>query len=501
MENQSSNTNQIKMVYSGTLSPQSLDYSYSGNYMAWVDISLDQINLAPMVTDEPSLVTERLFPRFARKPHSLAIDWVHDLLYWTDVGTRTINVVNVKKPFDFFVVVNTTNQEPHDIVINLLTNTLVWTSIGLKPKILRSFQDGSQQSVLYSKSRQVFCLTIDAFIKKYYFLDLHSTLYSIDFDGVDERIVLHSQNLLSDVNSMSVYFDDIFMSTNYLIYKVNKFGHFDRLIGERAEALVSSLTTISNNKSFIMKNTIHSKRKQLFNLKIVDPVLQPNLENKCQLTKCSHICLPSDPKTRFRCLCPPNTILVDSVCAEKHFENMVSESLFWEQDLKKLIEHSIAKSVTLRQLLNQSFEQQIDLKKLFDDSFKESLKVRELFNLTTRERIEMKRTFVESIKETLFWKQLLNITFNNKHVFENLLNQSFYSKNFTEIIEFLNQMIDSETAAQRQERNRSTVGAIIILVFVLIGIVTIIGLFVYIGSVGVVKSGPKGLYYWIRLFS
>ena len=480
--NNSLNINPIEMLYSGTVTPQSIDYSYLGNYMAWVDISLDQINMAPIDSDQPSLVTERLFPRFARKPNSLAIDWIHDLLYWTDLGTRTINVINVKKPFDFFVVVNATNQEPHDIVVNLLKNSLVWTNVGLKPKIWHSFQDGSKQSVLYSKSKHIFSLTIDTFIKRYYFLDLEFNLYSIDFDGRDERRIFHSRNILSHVNSITVYYDEIFISTNNVIYKFNKFGHFDRRLGERPEALITSFLANLNNESFIVENSIDSKRHQLFNVKIVDPILQPKLVNRCQLAKCSHVCLPSDPKTGFRCLCPPNTISVDNtVCTEKRFENLVFESLFWEKDLQTLIEHSIAKSITLRQLLHQSFGQQIDLKKLFEDSFNESMKMKELFNLTTKERNEMKRTFVQSINETLFWKRLLNITFNNKFIFEKLLNQSFYSKNFTEIIEFLNQMIDSESQTERQKQNKSRIGAIIVLVFVLIGIIIIIGLFIYIG--------------------
>ena len=475
-----SSDEKIRMVYSGTVRPQSIDYSLVGNYMAWTDITIDQINMAPINSDEPSLVMDRVYLRFPKKPNCLAIDWIHDLLYWTDMKTRTINVVNIKKPFDFYVVINNTNQEPNELVVNLLNNTLVWTHIGIKPRIMHSFQDGSNQSVLYSDSKQTFCLTIDIFIKRYYFLDLDFTLYSIDFEGKDERRIFRSQNLLNGINSMSVHYDSLFMSTNSLIYKINKFGHFNKRVGERAEALVSSLSFNSNNESFIVKDLINSQRHQLFNVKIIDPILQPKLESKCRFSKCSHICLPSDAVNVYRCVCPPNTILVEnSICSEKHFENFVIESMFWEKDLQKLIEHSVTKSKALRKLLNQSYERQVDLKQLFEDNLQESTKMRQIFNLTTKHNFDIKKTFIQTINETLFWKQILNSTFNKKNEFEKLLNQSYYSKNFTELLELLKNLANDEELPS--SANGLRIGELVILGFILLAIVTIIVLLIYLG--------------------
>ena len=351
---------------------------------------------------------------------------------------------------------------------------------GLKPRIMRSFEDGSNVTTLYSSKKQTFCLTIDMFIKRYYFLDLDFTLYSIDFEGRDERKIFWSQNLLSGVNSMSVHYDDIFISTNSLIYKINKFGHFDKRIGERAVALVSSLTSNPNNESFLMKDLTQSHRQQIFNVKVIDPKLQPKLENRCQFAKCSHLCLPSDSVQIFRCVCPSDLILVEnSVCSEPNFETLVIESLSWEKDLKKLIDHSISKSIALRKLLNQSNEQQIDLKTLFAQNLRESSKLREIFNLTAKQSYEMKRTFIQTINETLFWKRLLNTTFNNKNNFEKFLNYSYYSKNFTEILQFLDQLLTEEQVTEEGNDNR--IGEIIILTFIFISIVTIIILLLYIG--------------------
>ncbi|CAG2103840.1 unnamed protein product, partial [Medioppia subpectinata] len=197
------NESNVEMLYSGTLLPQSIDYSIAGNYMAWIDMTLNQINVAPIVAKTASLVSERTAIRFSKNPICVTIDWIHDLLYWIDLDTRTINVLNVLKPYDYYPVVNVTNQEPHDLVVNVMDNSLVWNHLGIKPRIVRSFQDGSNETTLYSNDKQIFCLSIDVFIKRYYFLDIHFTLYSIDFNGADERKIFSSGSLLNNINSLS----------------------------------------------------------------------------------------------------------------------------------------------------------------------------------------------------------------------------------------------------------------------------------------------------------
>jgi hypothetical protein len=489
-EEKTLSTKTIQMIYSGTVSPKSIDYSFSGNYMAWTDITSNQINIAPINDKNPSLVPERVILRYIKNPICLAIDWIHNLLYWTDLKTRTINVANVLKPNDYYVVINVTDQEPHDLLVNVLDNVLVWNHVGLKPRIMRSFQDGTNQSVLYKTSKQTFCLTIDVFLKRYYFVDIEDlSLNSIDFEGKDDRKIFSSRNLMNSINSMTIYYDEIFISTDNLIYKMNKFGHFDKHEGEKAEALVKSFG-FSENKALFSQNATDSNRKQIFSVKIIDPILQPELENKCLFAKCSHLCLPSDKNQVFRCICPVNTILLNStVCTERRFKALVMDSLSWESDLQNLINHSISKSVDLRKLLNQSFNEQIDLKKLFNNSFKETMELRKLFNFTSNQSIEMKKSLIDSLNETMFWKQVLNSTFNNRLELEKLLNQSIHSNDLTDVIKFINNLTKTSpkmdhfvhTSDQIMTETNSRTGEQFILTFILIGIFVIIIIFGFIG--------------------
>ena len=140
----------IKMLYSGTAYPKSIDYSFGGNYMAWTDTTAKTINIAPVNYRKPSSVMERISLSNSGNPFILSIDWIHDLIYWTDFETRAINVVHIYRSYDYYTVINSTFQMLSDFKVNVVDSCLVWTHVGSKPRIMRSFQDGTNQSILYS---------------------------------------------------------------------------------------------------------------------------------------------------------------------------------------------------------------------------------------------------------------------------------------------------------------------------------------------------------------
>ena len=68
---------------------------------------------------------------------------------------------------------------------------------------------------------------------------------------------------------------------------------------------------------------------RLYDFKISDRILQPILENKCRNSNCSYMCLPSDESVDFRCVCPPNSILINySICVESGLANQESMPVF-----------------------------------------------------------------------------------------------------------------------------------------------------------------------------
>ena len=215
---------------------------------------------------------------------------IHDLIYWTDINT--INVLHIQRPNDYYTIINTT-RIPQELKVNPMGNCLVWTYNGVKPRILSSFQDGSNQTVIYSTNKQPFHLTIDIHLKRYFFIDSEANLNSVNYQGGDEQRHFQSENLFHDIKSAVIYGDNIFLLTDSLFYSINKFGH------NLTEHLISSKLS-SKNKLM---------DRQLSDFKLMDPILQPDVENKCRSAKCSHLCLPSDKTQVFRCLCPENRYL------------------------------------------------------------------------------------------------------------------------------------------------------------------------------------------------
>ena len=67
------------MVYSGKVSPKSIDYSFRGNYMSFTDDK--QLTISPIISTDPSVIKEVIIFKPLGNPSIISIDWIHDLVY------------------------------------------------------------------------------------------------------------------------------------------------------------------------------------------------------------------------------------------------------------------------------------------------------------------------------------------------------------------------------------------------------------------------------------
>lgn len=218
----------------------------------------------------------------------LAVDWIHDLVYWTDTGKNVIAVANVKRGTDRTVLIDTDLDEPRAIVVNVVESFLVWSDWGDKPKIERSAQDGSNRVSLV-KDNIIWPngLSIDYVTKNIYWLDAKLyTLNSVDYKGNDRQMILKSAQFIKHPFALDVFEDFVYWSDWELesIMRTSKFGSVNGTV----EHVVNGVFSVMD-------------------VRVLHPYMQPAASSRCQLAKCSHLCLPN--VSSFRCACPANHTL------------------------------------------------------------------------------------------------------------------------------------------------------------------------------------------------
>lgn len=80
--------NQYISLIKGLPNAIALDFHYEKDLLFWSDVSADVIKLSFINgTNMKDIIKWGL-----ESPGGLAVDWIHELLFWTDSGTRRVEV-------------------------------------------------------------------------------------------------------------------------------------------------------------------------------------------------------------------------------------------------------------------------------------------------------------------------------------------------------------------------------------------------------------------------
>ncbi len=297
------------------------DYSYRGNYIAFLNPMTNKINVRNFKMSDESGILEKngsIVINNNGKPICLAIDWVHDLIYWIDIKSSTINVVNIMKPESPLLLINLGEDKVTQLVINPMKTALIWVKNGDSPAVMQSFQDGSNQNVLYS-AKAASHITIDFETERYYFIvKSYEALYSIDFQGINEQIHIYS-SFLTIVNDMSLLNDDLYFTIDEALVRMR--GLYINLKPLDLVLISSKFNDSVHNFNFSSR-TPKLFRQEIYGVKLIDPSIQPNFTNKCESANCPYLCLPSGNVVGFRCICPTDSSFNPNYC-EVHKQNLV----------------------------------------------------------------------------------------------------------------------------------------------------------------------------------
>ncbi|XP_055684209.1 low-density lipoprotein receptor-related protein 4 [Lutzomyia longipalpis] len=257
-----------------------VDFHYAKGLLFWTDVSTDVIKGAYI---NGSGVRD-IIKWGLESPGGLAVDWVHDLIFFTDSGTRRVEVTTFDGALRAVIAANDLDK-PRAIVVHPGEILVFWSDWGPNPKIERSFLDGSGRQTIVTEG--VFWpngLAIDYPADRIYWADAkHHVIESAHFDGGDRKKIL--SNHLPHPFALTIFEDSMFWTD----WHTKSISTANKVTG----------------KGF---RTVHEGLHFPMDLHSFHPARQPNYTSRCQPDKkglkggCSHLCLPN--KFSRRCSCP-----------------------------------------------------------------------------------------------------------------------------------------------------------------------------------------------------
>lgn len=270
-----------------------MDYHYEKGLIYWSDLSSDVIRCAyfnssgtkgEYVTVALKIYIKQFFLDIIKwgleSPGGIALDWVHDLLFWTDSGTRRIEVATLDGK-QRYVLASNDLDKPRAITVHPGEALVFWTDWGPSPKIEKAEMDGSNrksiitESVLWPNG-----LTIDYTTNKLYWADAkHKVIEAANFDGTERKKIVNRG--LPHPFAVTLFEDSLYWTD----WHTKSISSANKITG-------SGLRTIHSGLHFPMD--IHSYHSQR----------QPKYPNHCKINNggCSHMCLPN--LRSYTCVCP-----------------------------------------------------------------------------------------------------------------------------------------------------------------------------------------------------
>ncbi|XP_062251313.1 very low-density lipoprotein receptor-like isoform X1 [Platichthys flesus] len=213
----------------------------------------------------------------------LAVDWIHQLLYWSGVESGSVNVGLLDGSTQRPLI--TGLDKPSAVAVDPLRGFLFWAQCGSFPKIERSGLDGRDTVALVTSSiRCPGALSVDMPRQLLYWADQRS-ISRVNFEGRDRKTVVESNGYLDQPFGLAVFEGFVYWSeeVTHSICRANKHN------GSQLRALLTNVTSPGG-------------------VVVVQPVLQPHGWSVCGRAGavCRHQCvvdlLLESPK--FTCVLP-----------------------------------------------------------------------------------------------------------------------------------------------------------------------------------------------------
>jgi hypothetical protein len=215
-----------------------------------------------------------------RLDSKLALDWTHNLLYFTE-NKKKIFVAEIKNLSHRFLIANKTLDIMICLSVNPIDSFIIWCEHSYQTGstlINKALQDGSNRTLIFELiDDYIRELVIDYSSKRlFWFSSLEMS--SINFDGSDNRVISESESVF-DIYDFDVFGDYVYWT------KFNRSQIF--------RASVGGFETYETNVTLNLTT---------YKFQIVNNSKQPKGTNQCLNSECSQFCLPVHQIT-YRCIC------------------------------------------------------------------------------------------------------------------------------------------------------------------------------------------------------
>ncbi|KAM7011957.1 low-density lipoprotein receptor-related protein 8-like [Tautogolabrus adspersus] len=190
---------------------------------------------------------------------SLAVDWIHQLLYWTSMESGSVNVGLLDGSAQRQLI--TGLDKPCAVAVHPLQGMLFWAQCGSSPKIWRSSLDGQNRTTLVSSSiRRPVALSLDMPRQLLYWVDQGMRSISrVDLEGSHRKTVVESNGYLDQPFGLAVFEGFVYWSEEV----TNSICRASKHNGTNLQVLLSNATSPGG-------------------MVIIQPALQPNGPSVCR---------------------------------------------------------------------------------------------------------------------------------------------------------------------------------------------------------------------------
>ncbi|XP_051803552.1 low-density lipoprotein receptor-related protein 8-like isoform X2 [Acanthochromis polyacanthus] len=198
----------------------------------------------------------------------LAVDWIHQLLYWTSTETGSLGVALLDGSARRQLI--TGLDQPSAVAVDPLRGLLFWTQCGSSPKIERAGLDGRDRTTLvFTSIRHPVALSLDMPRQLLYWFDEGMRSISrVNLEGRHRKTVVESNGYMDRCLGLAVFEGFVYWSeeVTHSICRANKHN------GRNLQVLLSDITSPGG-------------------VSIIQAVLQPNAVCGRPGTVCRHKCV------------------------------------------------------------------------------------------------------------------------------------------------------------------------------------------------------------------